>query len=177
VTRPITPENVCGYRVERPGSKVCPGRGAKPPPRLLERWSMRYGRRFRTRWRGGTIGLLGCRAPRAGVEYRLQGGQHVRHAYSSFLKSARLGRRLGRGPRSARDEPRPWRRVQGRHPVDRACSRRGRAWLRLRWRTRRPRDAAGGDGSTLCDEIIWDGKPESGAVWLVLTIIRNIQEV
>jgi len=35
----------------------------------------------------------------------------------------------------------------------------------------------GGDGSTVWDEITWDGKPAERSVWLVLPIIRNIQEV
>ncbi len=140
---------------------------------------MRYGRRLGLVGAAGLMGLLAVAPPARAVEYRLQVVSLFDTAYSAFLQAGerrdgasgagldRLEASVDRG-----DVPRGAvlfdRRVQ---PV--------RLSLAQAYGGARvvPAMKPGGDGSTLWDEITWDGKPGERSVWLVLPIIRNIQEV
>ena len=140
---------------------------------------MRSRRRFGLVGAAGLIGLLAVAPPARAVEYRLQVVSMFDTAYSSFLRSGerwdgasgagldRLETSLDRGDVS-----------RGAILFDRRVQPARQSLAQAYGGARVvPEMKPGGDGSTLWDEIIWDGKPGERSVWLVLPIIRNIQEV
>src|SRR5947208_906816 len=130
---------------------------------------MRYGRRFGLVGAAGLMGLLAVAPPAQAVEYRLQVVSLFDTAYSAFLKVGE--RRDGAsGPGLDRLEA----------SVDRGDVPRGAVLFDRRVQPVRlslaqayggarvvPAMKPGGDGSTLWDEITWDGKPGERSVWLV----------
>ena len=117
--------------------------------------------------------------PSQAVEYRLQVTSMFTTAYSYFLTARQLengasGPGLDRLEASADRGEIPsgailWdRRVA---PVRESVS---RAWGGSRII---PEVKFGGDGTTTWDTFTWDGKPGERSVWLIVPIIRRIQEV
>lgn len=140
---------------------------------------MRQGWRFGLVGVAGVLALLALALPARAVEYRLQVVSIFESTFVSFLKPGelkdgasgpgldRLEASLDRG-----DVPRGAilfdRRVQ---PVRESLARAyGGAPVV-------PEIKPGGGGSTVWDEVTWDGKPGERSVWLVSPTLRHIQEV
>lgn len=140
---------------------------------------MGYGRRLGLVGAAALIGLLVMSPPARAVEYRLQVASLPDTAYAYFLRPGesadgasgpgldRLETSLGRGEVSTGAVLFDRRVLPVRGSV-------GRAYGGARVV---PEMKPGGDGSTLWDEITWDGKPGERSVWIVSPIIRNLQQL
>ena len=126
-----------------------------------------------------SLSSLWLAPPARAVEYRLQVSSTFTGSYAYFLSAGQLENGAS-GPGLDRMEAAfdrgelpsgviLWdRRVQ---PVRESIS---RAWGGSRVI---PDVKPGGDGTTTWDTITWDGKPGERSVWILVPIIRRIQEV